>query len=280
MKEQNPFSLYDFFGYLIPGSLCLVIIYFIEQLQNGFDPKCILLNMTFTPSLVQSIILIIISYFIGHILNFLSSATVEKYSFWKYDYPSKYLMRINHGEKYFRGPFHIQLWRFMVGMVLIPIVIGDYFFGNKLKFKDIYVRPLDVFLIDSVKIKAERLFQKLNLNRPSDQMRTYDYHRIFAHYVLQNSDAVNGKTSNYLALYGYLRCMSLILSISFWIAILNMIKAIWEYNTIKEYIDGQTYVTTFIFVTFLMCYLSFMAFMKFYRRYSLENLMTIITMDI
>ena len=74
MKEQNPFSLYDFFGYLIPGSLCLVIIYFIEQLQNGFDPKCILLNMTFTPSLVQSIILIIISYFIGHILNFLSSA--------------------------------------------------------------------------------------------------------------------------------------------------------------------------------------------------------------
>ena len=280
MKDQNPFSLYDFLGYLIPGFLCLLITYYINQLQNGYEFLCIISNLQLEPSLAQSIILIIFSYFIGHILNFISSVTVEKYSYWKYDYPSKYIMGIQHTESYFIGPTHVIIWRFTVATILFPIVIGDYIFGNKLNFKDVYVKGLDSFLVEAIKKKGIVLFAKLNLIVPAGRMRQYDYHRIFAHYVIQNSEATNGKTGNYLALYGYLRCMSLILSFSFWITFYNLCTSIMDYTSIIEYLTAKKNMFFLLFILFLLCYLSFMAFMKFYRRYSLENLMAIVTMDL
>lgn len=280
MKEQNPFSFYDFLGYLIPGFLSLLIAYYIQQLQKGYEFICIISNLEIEPSLTQSVILIIVSYFVGHILNFISSITVEKYSYWKYDYPSKYLMGIQHSKDYFIGPTHVRIWRFIVGLILFPIVIGDYVFGKKLSFSDIFVKKLDSFLIQAIKTKGIKLFLKLNLNVPAGRIRDYDYHRIFAHYVVQNSEATNGKTSNYLALYGYLRCMSTILSFSFWITFYYLCKSVMEYTSIRGYISEQIHMIYTLFTLIILCYICFMAFMKFYRRYSLENLMTIVSMDI
>ncbi len=277
MKEHNPFSLYDFLGYLIPGITVILISYFIKQIREGHKLACIFHQMNFEPKITQWIIIIVISYFIGHILNFLSSITVEKYSYWKYDYPSKYLLKISHGKKYLIGEFHVKIWRLMVGFFILPVVIGDYFFGNKLKFKDFYVKGIDDFLIDSIKSKAEELFKKLSLSKPPGKMRDYDYHRIFSHYIMQKSENVNQKTSNYIALYGYLRCMTLILSLSFWITLFTLFNSIWKYECICTFFKSEYYLIMFLIILFLLSYISFMAFMKFYRRYSLENLMAIVT---
>ena len=157
MKEQNPFSIYDFLGYLIPGFLSLIIIFLIQQLENGHGLQCIFSNLKGEISLTQSVIIILISYFIAHILNFISSVTVEKYSQWRYDYPSNYLLQINHSYRYLTGQWHVIVWRLFVALLLLPIVFGDYVFGEKFNFKDVYVRSLDNYLIDSVTEKFKKL---------------------------------------------------------------------------------------------------------------------------
>ena len=88
--NQNPFSLYDFLGYLIPGIFCLLGGIYI------YSPDLLWMNIIINDgyNLVMYIVTVIICYCLGHILSYLSSITVEKYSIWTLGYPSRYLL--NH----------------------------------------------------------------------------------------------------------------------------------------------------------------------------------------
>ena len=94
--KDNQFSLYDLFGYLIPGSFLVIMI----KVFKEFITKT---NVTFEsvqdsiPKLntVEVFISIIFFYIVGHVINLISSYTIEIYSTWNYGYPSKYLLNIS-----------------------------------------------------------------------------------------------------------------------------------------------------------------------------------------
>ena len=92
MFEKNPFSIFDFLGYVFPG---LVAMYFSLLFYNYDFSKSLFINSI---QLYQNYnittlgFLIISSYVIGHIIAYLSSITVEKFSVWCYGYPSDFLI--------------------------------------------------------------------------------------------------------------------------------------------------------------------------------------------
>src|SRR5690554_823907 len=97
--HKSPFSLYDFLGYFIPGALScylFVLVFDLESIKW--------LNLEFFSDLRvfdQSVAFIILSYVLGHAINYFSSLTIERYSIWNIGYPSRYILGIKR-ECYFK----------------------------------------------------------------------------------------------------------------------------------------------------------------------------------
>ena len=83
MKVKNPFSLYDFLGYIIPGALALFIIFSICKVdeQSGTTLPFDYINqfMAFlrdkTKIDLSKVVVpfVIVSYVLGHLFSYLSS---------------------------------------------------------------------------------------------------------------------------------------------------------------------------------------------------------------
>jgi len=269
MIKQNPFSLYDFLGYFVPGAILVyfyLLLDFLEGNHNHFK-LTEFLNDTGGLKLDQILFFVIMSYALGHLVNFISSITVEKYAIWKYDYPSKYLLQLEKRDYWTNGIGN--LWRVLIPTFLFPITVWDFILGDALKFKNFYTRKLDDFLIGLIKEKGQKLLNKLFANESNNEsinnnVGEYDFFRLFAHYTFENSKKHQSKIINYVALYGFLRVLCFISIITFWFLSFSMIVS-------KVILLN---VLTLIIVS-LVGYTFFMAFMKFYRRYTLEGLMLI-----
>lgn len=273
MIKQNPFSLYDFMGYFIPGALVVYIIIFANRI-NEIEDVTSLKNLTVDFQFDTFLFFTIISYSIGHLINFLSSLTIERYANWKYNYPSKYLLNFNEGHKFWQGDIIIKLWKLILSIIIFPIVIFDFILGKVLNFKAFYTKKLDDFLIEIITKKGIILFDQL-VHGPYDNIRTYDFNRIFAHYTYENSKNHQNKLTNYVVLYGFLRALTFIVIFTFWFLIILFLK---NYDTKHSFfcnIIKNSDLLLIIAVLSLVSYIYFMAFMKFYRRYTLECLMLI-----
>jgi hypothetical protein len=275
MIKQNPFSVYDFLGYLIPGSLMIYAYLVVDYLKSNksFIPSNFI--ETFSHVNLEGIFFfIILSYTLGHLVSFASSITIEKYANWRYSYPSKYLLDIHH-EGYWKSCNNWKdvAWRIAMIIVLFPCVFFDWIFGQLLGFKQFYKKSLDEFLQDMIVSKANRLINQLGVEKTQNPDKydngkgnNYDFHRIITHYAYENSKHHQAKMSNYVALYGFLRTLSLIfnmLAIYFCIRIICFLEFNLKNGIVLIALTG-------------ISYLSFMAFMKFYRRYTLEGLMIIV----
>lgn len=268
MIKQNPFSLYDFLGYFVPGALVIYLYLFVNYIKTNSVTFKIseFLACTSDLKLEQFLFFVIISYAVGHLINFISSITVEKYANWKYDYPSKYLLGFEKNKYWTKGIGN--LWRILLPILLFPTTIFDLILGGIFKFKNFYTRKLDQFLVEVIKEKGITLVNKLFKNESGNQdikkIRDYDFFRIFAHYTFEHSKNHQFKMVNYVSLYGFLRVLCLITTIAFWFVSYLMI--------FTEFLELN--IWTFILIGF-MNYTFFMAFMKFYRRYTLEGFMLI-----
>lgn len=267
MIKQNPFSLYDFLGYFIPGALLIYLYLFIEYFNslNGRFEFISFLKESDSPQIEKFLFFIIVSYALGHLINFTSSITIEKYANWIYDYPSKYLLNLVDERVFWKT---LNFRRILTVIFIFPIMILDLILGNIFNFKKYYTRKLDNFLIEIIRGKGllliNQIFKDIEKTDQVFELRSYDFHRIFAHHTFENSKNHQFKLVNYVVLYGFLRSMSLISVIVFWFLI--HIKFV-ECN------DNITYMH--LLTTGLISYIFFMAFMKFYRRYTLEGLMLI-----
>lgn len=277
MIKQNPFSVYDFLGYLIPGSVLIYSYFIIDFIKENDQFKLNDFIKTFKNLEFEGVFFfIIIAYTVGHLISFMSAITVERYSNWRYNYPSKYLLDMKYGGFWESARnWKDVAWRIIIITILLPCVICDLFFGELLGFKMFYKKSLDSMLKDLIGYKSNRLLAKIGLHKIKDPERYlegktngYDFHRIITHYAYENSKNHQSKMSNYVALYGFLRTLCLIfnlLTIYFVVRTILYSKINWENILITLILSG-------------ICYLAFMAFMKFYRRYTLEGLM-IITID-
>ncbi|WP_421806420.1 hypothetical protein [Flagellimonas sp.] len=268
MIKQNPFSLYDFLGYFVPGALLIYIILFfrfILESKCGFDLMSFFASIS-DLRLEQFLFFIIVSYSLGHLINFVSSITIEKYAIWKYDYPSKYLLGFEKKDYWVKGIG--CLWRGLLPVLILPTTIFDLLLGDLLGFKNFYTRSLDAFLRELIKEKClvlvNKLFKDIGGSEETQKISKYDFFRIFAHYSFEHSKNHQFKMVNYVALYGFLRVLTLISTISFWVVLYLMV-----------FYENVEFNVLILLILGLVNYTFFMAFMKFYRRYTLEALMLI-----
>jgi hypothetical protein len=271
--KQNPFSLYDFMGYFIPGALTTYIFIFSSKSGN-IEDVANLNNLSVEFQFDTLLFFTIISYSLGHLINFLSSITIERYANWKYNYPSKYLLNFNENHKFWKGDKIIKLWKFTLSIFLLPIVIFDFILGKLLNFKAFYTKKLDNFLIDIITKKGIILFDKL-VHGDYDNIRNYDFNRIFAHYTYENSKNHQSKLTNYVVLYGFLRSLTFIVTLLFWYFIILIFNSYDSVHSLYCNIIKNTNLIVITTLLSLVTYIYFMAFMKFYRRYTLECLMLI-----
>lgn len=271
-RLQNPFSVYDFLGYLIPGALaiyCFLLILAPENVEWNTVLEHYKLDEAemFFPFTIMS-------YVTGHIISFLSSITVENYSVWSLGYPSKYLLHIPY-QGYWNSAKKesVKGWekfvrfasRFFMGLLLLPISLLDYLFGNLCHARYLFARKLDTFTKQVIEENLNSGFKYVtdigNLDKVGDADNE-NFFRVIYHFCLENVNVHQNKFQNYIALYGFLRALSFLFVMIFW-GILFL---------------SETY-SQFIICGFfgLTSYIAYMGYNKFSRRFSLEVFMAYVT---
>jgi hypothetical protein len=186
--RQNPFSLYDFLGYLIPGS---TLIYLYLILNNWTDKDSArnietVLSSVSKYNFQEIFFFVIVSYALGHLISFISSISVEKYGNWKYGYPSKtvigyeknsYLIKkekpLNWEQDKFlydidskKGSRNLRnTGRVFLLVLLFPLVSIEFLFGTLLNFKNFYSKGLDTYLMDTITTNTLLLLNSKGLSR-------------------------------------------------------------------------------------------------------------------
>ena len=267
---QNPFSLYDFLGYFIPGAILIYAFIFMDSGAH-FSINCILETIKLE-NIDNYLPFIIFAYLSGHLISFISSYTVEKYAVWRYGFPSKFLLNVPH-DGYFNKSKkikHITL-RVVIALLLIPLSIFDLLFGLIFNFKYWNNRIFDVFSIDMITQNMSHAYSKISKNsKPGAvELKDQDFFTILYHYVLERNKNHSIKIQNYVALFGFLRCITFLFVLIFWYVFYQLIIS----NT--SFLSSLTILSLIAFIS----YIFFLSFLKFYKRYSMEILMALTTME-
>lgn len=267
---QNPFSLYDFLGYLIPGMIFGLSFGFILKLTNINIEKIFPTILSFN----NYFVITLSGYLAGHILSYLSSVTVEKYSQWSLGYPSRYLLSVEKdpfwnmiGNNLFLKYFNLlNVVKFIVCLYLLPIVIFDTVLRKILKLEKNIAKPVDGVLSKIIiKNILKLVYSRNNIKKGNydNNIEKIDSFRLVYHYVLENSINHIPKMNNYVALYGFTRTVAFAINLLFWISL---------------FILFANYSHVILLITILSMILSFVMYLdfnKFYRKYSLEVLMAL-----
>lgn len=270
--KQNPFGLYDFLGYLIPGALFMYILYFFFNMDFAYnlldfekENRSSINNeiLTFIPA-------VILAYIIGHTFSLLSSFFIENYATYLYGYPSKYLFIENH-KFWSKESGCKKTWKNLGRIILFIILLPISFTIFALKLLNITLfeqaKPLPKELGETVFNQCMTILNtnlKISTKEIAEDKEekgiSRDYFRIIYHFIFENSEKHSVKLQNYVALYGFCRTISFIFLINFWISSYLFI------------FDNENYI--YLILLFLILSFSFFTgFIKFYRRYTLEALM-------
>lgn len=269
MQRQNPFSIYDFLGYFVPGA---IFLYAIRMIVSHANPKSEILTGSFFALDTGEAYLpfLLAAYTIGHMLSFLSSITIERYSIWALGYPSKSLLG-------FESPAYLQgvetdrqgkFIRILIWMICLPVSLSDRFLGRVLRLRDFYASSLDGLLRGVIITKlASLLVEKAELGSPESipNVTAANFFSYAYHYGVENAPNHFPKMQNYVALYGFLRTLTFIGVVGFWIVLVHCFTRTMNYPSMVLWLWAMTFVT----------YTLFMGFQKFYRRFSLEVLMAL-----
>lgn len=308
--NKNPFSLYDFLGYLFPGLLTILIIFYMKSIIDTTEVEDFISFSKFMNTFTNgtnlqwwksTMVLIVLSYVLGHIIAYFSSVSIEYFANKNFKYPSYYLLN-NENRKYKdylktyffdevqfekyrlvrttvffkiekireRKGYGKLLWRIILFIGLFPITGFFFSLGIFTGLNKFIVRPLDDYIRNSIKSKLNNLTSSLGIERP-DVNSNADLHRIVMHYVFLNITNSQKKTENYVAIYGFLRAISLIGCIYTDVIIYKGIMTI-DFSLPIDW--GAIFV---ISVMIAVCNILFMGFIKFYRRFTLENYMALLT---
>lgn len=282
--DKNPFSLYDSLGYVFPGAFSILIglfILFLHQNQLYLDidnTQLFLTTLISDFSWDGSLIYILSSYIVGHLVAYSSSLTIEPYSVWRYGYPSKFMVRDNVEKNYFSvqanekkcAKFFIIIWKILVGLMVFPVTFCDLLFGKCLSLQKYYVKKLDKPMVENIEKRVKQLYEKMGF-QPIVNIKDNDtdFFRIVYHYEYEKKTAHCKKMDNYVALYGFMRALSFIAVLCFFVSA----YITWTHWNYIEKFDSVLWCCFMMLLSFFL----FMSFMKFYRRYTLEGLMCLIT---
>ncbi|MCK6745321.1 hypothetical protein SJ090_12045 [Enterobacter cloacae] len=268
--NQNPFSLYDFLGYLIPGGLFLYVLYFCGITLDWdviIQLKKAAIAQESTLSLLGYSSIVILAYIIGHAIAICSAFLVEKYMNDTLQYPSIYLFwELNNDFKdEVRKGWGRKLKYFIIKAILCPIWLLDIITFNKLYSREL-TKELATPLWDKLTNSYLKIFSvDLNQLKTSYALQG-DLFRLAYHYSYEYSSNHQPKIQNYVALYGFCRNVCLVFLIFFWVALCTLIINLMSSNT-----SHFNLIATLVML--LMTYIFYCGFVKFYRRFSLEVFM-------
>ena len=272
--DQNPFSIYDFLGYLIPG---LFFLYgFMIIIEYDFLSVTITNPLNFAElipaanlQLDQYFIIIIIAYLIGHVLSYLSSMTVELYSIWTLGYPSRYILNLKYPgfrQNITKEPQkRKRLLKIMMTIYIFPVVLGDITIRSILGIRNLLGKQLDPVICKMIIKKIESYLTENFSKEDKDELKCderTDFFNILYHYVLEKEPSHLSKLNNYVALYGFTRTLCFAVITMLWIIIIAGVGG--------RFSKWTTFAGVFLFLLAIILYFDFN---KFYRKYSLETLM-------
>lgn len=283
--KKNPFSLFDFLGYVFPGLITLYLVWYFSKspdiygISSLFKSSISVLSNSFrgatmSSAIEETVLITIVAYVIGHFVAYISSVTVEQFSVWVYDYPSKFLLKDIPANNFWNSNGEINLplrakriWRIIISVFLLPISIGTIVFGKWFGVKAFFIKKLDPSLITMIYASKKRLGKYLGIQFS----KSMDFHRVVYHYEYENQEKHSFKMDNYVALYGFLRSMTLICNCTFlWIFCNYGICSI-------DLSSKINFKLILLLVSLLVItYIFFMSFMKFYRRFTLESFMCLV----
>ncbi|MBT1898731.1 hypothetical protein [Enterobacter hormaechei] len=268
--NQNPFSIYDFLGYMIPGGLFLYLLYFcgitldwdvIIQLQKTAIAQKSSLSLLGYSSII------ILAYIIGHAIAICSAFLVEKYMNDTLQYPSIYLFgKLNNDFKEQANRVH----RSTIICIITKIILLPLFILDRIFFDNPYSKALPKDLASTLWSKLEQSYKKIFSVDLSKLKNKYalqgDLFRLAYHYSYEHSSNHQPKIQNYVALYGFCRNVCLVFLLFSWVAFITL-----SINIITN--EGLWFNFLSTLTMLLMTYVFYCGFVKFYRRYTLEVFM-------
>ncbi|EFL4510108.1 hypothetical protein ABH50_002474 [Escherichia fergusonii] len=275
--NQNPFSFYDFLGYLIPGGFFILVMYFCGltfDLDIVIDLTELLRGQSQIFGILNYASIVIITYIAGHFISITSAFFIEKYMNKKLGYPSQYLFNklIDTSERLCcpscdeqSADKKTKIMNRIIKCVLSPITLWDF-----VTQKICYSQSLPFHLANTIWLMIKEGYDKkfiINRQLLQDKIGLHDdLFRLAYHYVYEFSKQHQTKIQNYVALYGFCRNICLIFIISFWVSVPTFIYRLY---TDSDYL----YSLLSIMLSFFFVYVFYVGFVKFYRRYTLEVLM-------
>ncbi|KAB1442198.1 hypothetical protein [Pseudodesulfovibrio senegalensis] len=278
--EQNPFSIYDFLGYLVPGSvftLCLSYVLVKHDL-------CSIPPLPEGEGVIWFILIgfIVFSYTFGFALSVISAEIVERYLICRAGYPSK--IRFGLGRlSFFReisrnGVLQTCILAVTFITFLLPVVILDFFIGKILNFDKKYFKEYKNekeknYVMDCV----NKILCHINSDTPLFMQHTPNFFKYLYHFAYEQKSVHSSKLQNYVALYGFSRTLCLITSLIF-----NLAVSMAIYKYFKEfYVSSEEIICISLLIggSAILSYTFFFGFAKFYRRYTDEVLMAICAMS-
>lgn len=273
MMLKNPFSFYDFLGYLFPGLIAVLFMKIVYSVQGEITIfSVIATGISSSLEWKDAVQYTVLAYVTGHLVSYFSSLTVEPYLIWSYGYPSCFLLQERYDKNFFDKNEHVGktgtfCWKLLVCVIILPICLASLFFGKLLRFRFYVLKPLDQYLRDNINKKIDSLQELLQL---SHRREGDDIHRVLMHYNYEHYGNHVRKYDNYVALYGFLRSLSFLCSSIFLFLLLVELRTI----DFEAPIDWQA--IAILGLLFCITYLYYLGFIKFYRRFTLENLMSIV----
>lgn len=268
--NQNPFSIYDFLGYLIPGGLFLYLLYFCGITLDWdviIQLKKTAIEQEPSLSLLGYSSIVILAYVIGHAIAICSAFLVEKYMNDTLQYPSIYLfweLNNNFKDEVKKG------WGRKFKYLIIKIILWPIWVFDKITFNKLYSRELTKELAKPLWSMLTKSYQNIFAVDLTQLTNKYalqgDLFRLAYHYSYEYSSNHQPKIQNYVALYGFCRNVCLVFLIFLWVSLSTLFINLWSDN-----IAGFTVLSTLVML--LMTYVFYCGFVKFYRRFTLEVFM-------
>lgn len=269
--EQNPFSLYDFLGYFVPGSILTYSLYYFLNF-NDYSNILEFIKEIKLGGIESYLPFIILSYSLGQAQSFLSSYTIERFCIWHYSYPFRFLMNFSH-DGYINIEKHTKftiIKRVLMLLLLLPISFYDILIDVIFKVKYLKNRKLSPEVIKLITYKFNNLIKKSSDNSITFDIKNQDNFLLIYHYTIENSKNHISKFNNYVALYGFSRSISFLLILNFWGLL------IYQFLINNNYFELFTLLM--LFIISLISYIFYLSYCKFLRRYSMEVIMTFLTL--
>ncbi|MFN4944397.1 MAG: hypothetical protein ACK5G9_11470 [Akkermansiaceae bacterium] len=271
------FTAYDFLGYLVPGLAFFALVdmsiaFHFQHMPLSYDAMCGRYSQIKWQGAIP---LALLCYYVGHMVSFLSSMTIERYARWRYGHPMRFLLEYpSVYPRFFNTGGNSGNWskffRFFTAIVLWPL----WFWESLLLVTGIlknYIRSMGPQLVATVKEALAWLREKAGITiDPSPDYPT-EFESLAINFTLESAPAHVYSLRNYVVLYGFIRSMTLLLVIAVWLLSLHVGS--------QFYANGASIwllVSTFILTGMaggVFCVISYGAYLKFWTRYNREALL-------